>query len=360
MGKENLYSISIEKKVLKDLKNCLQEEILQIVSKMGGQKYLASYIFSFIHTKNAADIDSITTLSKDFRQKLKIEGYYISQIKIVRKLTDPDGTIKYLFELPDGLAVESVLLFDDERATLCASTQVGCAMCCDFCATGKIKYKRNLTAAEIVDQVNLIEKDNDKRISNVVFMGMGEPLANYENTLRAVRILNSKAGKNIGIRHLTISTAGIADKIKRLADETIRPRLAVSLNAADSNLRGRLMPVNKKFPLRILINALRMYQDKTGERVTFEYVLIKGVNDNDNDAKNLIALVRNFLCNVNLIELNSYPGCKFEPSPRQRIQGFAKILKQSGVETVIRFKRGTHIKAACGQLGSDLKVKNDE
>ena len=184
----------------KDLKNKTLSELEEFIEQTGQKKYLAGYIFSFIHTKNAADVDSITTLSKAFRQQLKDDGFYVSQIKIIRKLTDPDGTIKYLFELPDGLAVESVLLFDDERATLCASTQVGCAMDCGFCATGKIKFKRNLTAAEIADQVNVIEKDNGKRISNVVFMGMGEPLANYENTLRAVRILNDPAGKEIGIR----------------------------------------------------------------------------------------------------------------------------------------------------------------
>jgi 23S rRNA (adenine2503-C2)-methyltransferase len=338
----------------KDLKNKTLQELEQIVEQSGQKKYLAGYIFSFIHTKNAADIDSISTLSKAFRQQLKDDSFYISQIKIVRKLTDPDGTIKYLFELPDSLAIESVLLTDDDRTTLCASTQVGCAMDCGFCATGKIKFKRNLSAAEIADQVNVIEKDQNKRISNVVFMGMGEPLANYQNTLRAVRILNDPAGKEIGIRRLTISTAGLAGKIKMLADEDIKPRLAISLNAADNALRSKLMPINKKFPLRILLNAVKSYQLKTHQRVTFEYVLIKGVNDSDEDAKKLASLVRTYLCNINLIEFNPHPGCEFKPSAKQRINHFAQILQRDGVETVIRFKRGTHIKAACGQLGSDL------
>jgi 23S rRNA (adenine2503-C2)-methyltransferase len=341
----------------KDLKNKTLSELEEFIEQTGQKKYLAGYIFSFIHTKNAADVDSITTLSKAFRQQLKDDGFYVSQIKIIRKLTDPDGTIKYLFELPDGLAVESVLLFDDERATLCASTQVGCAMDCGFCATGKIKFKRNLTAAEIADQVNVIEKDNGKRISNVVFMGMGEPLANYENTLRAVRILNDPAGKEIGIRHLTISTCGLADKIKKLADEDIKPRLAISLNASDNAIRGKIMPVNKRYPLPVLLNAVGAYHLKTHQRVTFEYVLIKGVNDSDADAKNLVKLISKFLCNVNLIEFNPHPGCNFSPSSKQRINRFAQILSTfggTGVETVIRFKRGTHIKAACGQLGSEL------
>jgi 23S rRNA (adenine2503-C2)-methyltransferase len=351
----------------KDLKNQTLAELERIAEQFGQKKYLVGYIFSFIHKKNAAGLDSLTTLSKSFRQKLKDENYYISNIKILRKLTDPDGTIKYLFELPphpqadkngDGLTVESVLLFDDDRITLCASTQVGCAMDCGFCATGKIKFKRNLSAAEIADQVNVIEQDQKCRISNVVFMGMGEPLANYQNTLRAVRILNDPAGKNIGIRHLTISTCGLADKITKLADETIRPRLAVSLNAADNSLRSKLMPVNKRFPLRILFNALQLYQHKTRQRVTIEYVLIKGVNDSDEDARKLAALVRNIMCNINLIEFNPHGLCEFKPSAKQRINRFAQILSAyggAGIETVIRFKRGTHISAACGQLGSEMR-----
>jgi 23S rRNA (adenine2503-C2)-methyltransferase len=185
-------------------------------------------------------------------------------------------------------------------------------------------------------------------------MGMGEPLANYQNTLRAVRILNDPAGKEIGIRHLTISTAGLAGKIKMLADEDIRPRLAISLNAADNTLRSKLMLINKKYPLRILLNAVKSYQLKTHQRVTFEYVLIKGVNDSDEDARKLASLVRTYLCNINLIEFNPHPGCEFKPSAKQRINHFAQILQRDGIETVIRFKRGTHIKAACGQLGSDL------
>ena len=356
----------------KDLKNMTPGELEKLIEELGQKKYLAGYIFSFIHAKNADRLDSITTLSKDLRQKLKDEGYYISQIKIAKKLTDQDGTVKYLFELPDGLAVESVLLKDDERLTLCASTQVGCAMCCDFCATGHIKFKRNLTAAEIADQVNVIEKDRNphpspeiaerrkNRIANIVFMGMGEPLMNYENVLRAVRILNAKGGKNIGIRHLTISTCGIADKIKMLANETIKPRLAISLNAADNELRNKIMPVNKKYSLSALLNAVRIYQDKTGDRVTFEYVLIKDVNDRDADARQLSALAKKYKCNINLIELNFYPGCEFQPSTREQIHHFAQILKQSGIETVIRFKRGTHIKAACGQLGSEMLNKNSD
>ncbi len=344
----------------------LPVELEKLVESLGQKKYLAGYIFSFIHTKNAADIDSITTLSKDLRRRLKEEGYYISNIKIAKKLTDTDGTIKYLFQLPDGLFVESVLLKDEDRLTLCASTQVGCAMCCDFCATGHIKFKRNLTAAEIADQVNVIEKDRNphpsisiaerrkNRIANIVFMGMGEPLINYENVLRAVRILNSRGGKNIGIRHLTISTCGIADKIKMLANESVRPRLAISLNSADNELRNKIMPVNKKYSLTELLNAVRIYQEKTGERVTFEYVLIKDVNDRVSDAKKLALLAGRYICNINLIELNSYPGCEFEPSIREQIHRFAQILKDAGIETVIRFKRGTHIKAACGQLGSEM------
>ena len=341
----------------KDLKNKTIEELEQTVSGFGGQKYLAKYIFSFIHSKNAGDINAITPLSLIFRKKLTDEGFYISELKISRKLTDPvDGTIKYLFELGDGLAIESVLLFDDDRTTLCASTQVGCALACQFCATGAIGFTRNLSAAENVDQVNTAEKDG-KAVSNVVFMGMGEPLLNYVNVLKAVKILNDKNGKGIGIRRLTISTCGITEGIAKLAGEKIRPRLAVSLNATNDDLRRKLMPIAKKYPLPKLLDCLKSYQYSTGQRITFEYVLIDGVNDSDTDAKAFAGIAKKFFCNVNLIEFNPHPGCLFKPSSRRRIESFSKILTGAGAKNVIRLKKGASIKAACGQLGSDLPVR---
>ena len=340
----------------KDLKNKTLEELQQIIAEYGEKKYFAEYIFSFIHKKNASRISQISTLGKAFREKLISDGFFISKVKIARRDTDPDGTIKYLFEFDDALAVEAVLLFDDDRTTLCISTQVGCALGCEFCATGKIEFKRNLTAAEITGQVNAVSQDGFNA-TNIVFMGMGEPLANYDNCLKAVRILNHKAGKDIGIRHLTISTCGLVEGIKRLSDENIKPRLAVSLNAATDALRSKLMPINKKYPLKKLLDALQYYQYKTGRRITFEYMLIDELNDTDKDAAALAGICRKFICNVNLIEFNPHPLCTFKPPSGEKISRFAEVLTRAGIKTAVREKKGQNIKAACGQLGIDFIKK---
>ena len=342
----------------KDLKEKTPAELEQIVVRLGQKKYLAGYIFGFIHDKGVSEISQITPLSKALRAKLTEQGYYISQLKILRKLTDPDGTVKYLFEMLDGNRIETVLLSDDERKTLCVSTQVGCAMNCAFCATAKVKLRRNLTAAEIVDQVNIVQRD-EGRISNVVYMGMGEPLLNYDAVVKSVRILNDPTGKNIGIRHITISTCGILPAIKKLAEEDIHPRLAVSLNAPADVLRAKLMPVGAKYSIADLIEAANLYRLKAKQRVTFEYVLIKGVNDTVLHAQMLARMLRHIRCRVNLIEFNPHPGCEFVASGRERIERFAGVLEETGIKTTVRFKMGQSIKAACGQLGAAWECKDE-
>ena len=335
----------------KDLKNKTLDELEQITVQLKQKKYLAKYIFTFLHTKDAADISDITPLSKAFRSLLTEQGYYVSQLKTVEKFIDPDGTIKYLFELGDGNRIETVLLFDDDRTTLCISTQVGCAMGCTFCATAKMKFKRDLTAAEILDQVNVVQKDQG-RISNIVYMGMGEPLKNYDAVIKAFKILNHPDGKNIGQRHQALSTCGLPDAITKLADEPIRPRLAISLNAPTDSIRRKIMPVANAYPLESLFKAIKLYQLKTHQRVTFEYVLIKGINDSVTHAEALVKKLYPFKCNVNLIEYNPHPGCHLTASSRDKIDRLAKIFEQAGIETTIRLKKGTKIKAACGQLGA--------
>ncbi len=335
----------------KDLKNCTLDELVEIVKQAGQKKYLAKYIFTFIHKENVVDISQITTLSKAFRQNLIDKGYYISSLSVSDALTDPDGTIKYAFELPGGERIESVLLFDEQRKTLCVSTQTGCQMNCVFCATAKVKYRGNLSAAQIVDQVNVIEKEKG-RIGNVVFMGMGEPFENYDNVIKAVRILNHSAGKNIGIRHLTISTCGIVPAIRKFIDEDIQPRLAISLNAANDKLRTKIMPINKKYSIKELMDAVNDYNHRTKQRVTFEYILIKGLNDSIQCAGELARLVKPIKCNINLIEYNEHQRCKFQASSRASIKQFKAVLEEAGLETTIRFKMGRKIKAACGQLGA--------
>jgi len=366
----------------KDLKDKTLEELERIVVGLGQKKYLAAYLFKFIHAQNGRDLSALSTLSKAFRAQLAEQGHFISQLKTVDCLTDPDGSAKYLFELADGERIESVLLPDEGRRTLCVSTQVGCPMGCAFCATGKIPFRRNLTAGEIVDQVYMVEaslgtahlsgaaadsanqtsniKDqtSEARITNVVYMGMGEPLQNYDAVLRSIRILNHSSGRNIGIRHITVSTAGVAPAIRQLAREEIRPRLAVSLSAPTDALRDRLMPINRKYPVAELMRAVRDYQTETGQRVTFEYVMIEKTNDTVNHANLLIKLLRGLMCNVNLIEHNPFSGCEFTASSRDRIQKFADTLKEAGLETTIRFRMGRGIKAACGQLQAGYQPRN--
>jgi 23S rRNA (adenine2503-C2)-methyltransferase len=335
----------------KDLKAKTLDELEQIVLGLGQSKFLAKYIFTFVQQQGVEQISQITPLSKSFREQLSQRRCYISQLKTKDKLTDPDGTVKYLFELEDKSCIETVALTDDNRRTLCISTQVGCAIDCVFCATGRLGLRRSLTAGEIVDQVIAAEKD-EARINNVVYMGMGEPLLNYDAVLKSVRILNHPAGKNIGIRHLTISTCGIAPAIRKLAGEDVRPRLAISLNAPADVLRSKLMPINVKYPLAQLLDAVHFYQSKTRQRVTFEYVLIKGVNDSVVHARMLIKLLRGIMCNVNLIEHNQHSGCEYAGSGSERIGRFAGLLSDAGVETTVRFRMGLSINAACGQLGS--------
>ena len=339
-----------------DLKNRTLTELEKLVADFQGKKYLAKYIFSFIHAKDALAIDDITPLAKPFRQKLIDAGFHISRLNTVEKFTDPDGTVKYLFELQDRQRIESVLLTDDgpdKRRTLCISCQVGCRMGCDFCATGRLNFIRNLTAGEIADQLNVIAKDSGK-INNVVYMGMGEPLDNYGNVIRSLEIINHHAGKFIGQRHITVSTCGMTDGIEALADEPIKPRLAVSLHAPTDELREKIMPPAKKYPLDRLIGSLKIYRKKTKKRVTFEYCLIKNLNDSALHAQKLIELVVGLNPAVNLIEYNPHPGCAFEPTPKKRILRFRDILMNASIETVIRYKRGQKINAACGQLGAYL------
>lgn len=342
----------------KDLKSKTIAEIQSIIADYGGKEYLAKYIFSFLHIQNINSIDLITPLPKEFRTKLTDDGYFISQLKIIEKLTDPDSTIKYLFETADGRKIESVLLDETGRKTICLSMQVGCRLGCKFCATGYLKFQRNLTAGEIIDQAGTISADSSCKINNLVYMGMGEPLDNYENTLKSVRILSDQSGRQIGIRRQTISTVGLPDGIRKLADEDINPRLAVSLHAPDDNLRKRIVPAANKYPLPELLSAMKYYIQKTERRITIEYCMIENINDGLDCVRRLAQLLRGLNISINLIEYNPHGGCDFKASPKERIKAFKDFLMQSGFETIIRYRRGRSIKAACGQLGADRIGKN--
>ncbi len=303
----------------KDLKNQAFDQLEQLVADFGGKQFLARYLFSFIHAHHTSHIDHITPLPKEFRRRLTGQGYFISQLETIEKFVDPDGTVKFLFAGADGARFESVLLTDagqKQRKTLCISCQAGCRMACTLCATGRLQFQRNLTAAEIADQVYQAAETVEK-INNVVYMGMGEPFDNYDEVIRSARILNHHAGANIGQRHITISTCGIPQAIERFADEALQVRLAVSLHAAADRKRQRIMSIAAKYPLHELISAIKTYQQKTARRVSFEYCMIKNVNDSPADAEAVISLLKGINAAVNLIEYNPNEGCNFHAAAHE-------------------------------------------
>lgn len=337
----------------KDLKNVYREQLQELVLGYDQKGFLADYIFTFIHSKHANSIMDISTLPQDFRRRLMDDGYYISSLKKIEQFEDPDGTVKFVFELPDSLRIETVLMRDDDRKTVCISTQAGCRMACRFCATGKISFERNLTAAEIIDQVYQVDQWADG-IQNVVYMGMGEPFDNYDNTLRSVYLLNHPKGLNIGQRHITVSTVGLPRGIRLFTEEKCsQVRLAVSLHASNDAVRKRLIPIANKYTFYDIFEALREYQIKNGRRVTIEYCMIDGINDQPKHARELADMLESLNVFVNLIEYNPHPGCTCNATPKDRIEFFQKILNENGIETAIRYKRGRSIRAACGQLGAD-------
>ncbi|MDP1538807.1 MAG: 23S rRNA (adenine(2503)-C(2))-methyltransferase RlmN [bacterium] len=300
------------------------------------------------------DWNEITTLPQNLRQKLS-KKFPIEELKAEKILTSKDNqTIKVLFELKDGFKIESVLMrHKDDRITVCVSSQVGCAMNCQFCATGQQGFKRNLSSSEIVEQIlffaRLLKKDKEK-ITNVVFMGMGEPLLNYANILEAIKILNNKDGFNLGSRHISISTCGVTEGIKKLSEEKLQVNLAISLHAPNNNLRERLMPINKKYPIEKILAAVDDYIKKTKRRVMFEYLMIDGVNDSPIQAKELAGLLKKRLYFVNLISFNPIGHSEFKPSSGWKIKQFKETLEKAGITVTQRYRFGKEIKAACGQL----------
>jgi len=324
------------------------DKTLQELEKELKPSYRAKQVFTWLHKKLTFDFDAMSDLSKELRSQLK-EKYYAKIPAVKQTAASRDGTQKYLLELEDGHKIESVLLMDQtERKTVCVSIQAGCPLACAFCATGGMGFKRNLRVSEILGQVYRIAEENAD-ISNLVFMGMGEPFLNYDNVMKAINILTSKEGPNFGQRKITVSTCGIPENIKRFADEKLQLRLAVSLNAADDQTRSKLMPINKKHPIGQVMDAVRYYIRNTGRRVTIEYVMLDGINDRKADLKNLITLLKGLTVNVNLIPMNPF-GRQFKPSPLATVERFQKILLAEKINAVIRKSRGEDILAACGQL----------
>jgi len=320
------------------------------------EPYRAQQIFRWVWKKDKAHFKDITTLSKSLREKLSRECE-LPLLKKVKVLSSKDGTKKFLFALPDNESIESVYIPTKKRKTVCISTQVGCPLNCSFCMTGKSGFKRNLDVWEIVDQVRRLESEIGERLTNVVLMGMGEPLLNYKNVTKAIEILNSDMGMNIGARKITVSTSGIVPGIKNLAEYPLQVKLAVSLNAATDRKRDALMPINKKYNLTKLMQALEYYYEMKKKRITFEYVLIKGINDSIYDAKALAQLTKNIPCKINIIPFNPIDGVSYKRPGEKTIKRFIDYLYPIAQAVTLRESRGNDINGACGQLRSRNESK---
>ncbi len=351
-----------------------QAELADRLAAWGAPRYRADQIWEWIYKKLIADPSEMTNLPKDLRERLAALGP-INPLTIVAEQRSQDRqTIKWLFRLPDGVTIETVLLLYDERRTVCISTQAGCAMGCVFCATGQSGLARNLTSGEIVAQVlaaaRWLATANDgqrpiadgnlpafgqqsaigNRLTNIVVMGMGEPFANYERTWAALRTLTDPEGFGLGARHITVSTVGLPHGIRKMAEEPMQVNLALSLHAANDDLRTQLVPINHRYPIAEVMAAVRDYISRTRRRVTFEYALMQGVNDLPAHARELASLLKGLLCHVNLIPLNPVAGSPYQPSTSEAAAQFQQILEARGIAATVRLRRGLDIDAGCGQL----------
>lgn len=335
---------------MKNLRDFTYPELLELVSAMGEKPYRAEQIYGWLFRKKAPDIDSMTDISKAFRERLK-EEFYVGGIKVLDVKKSSDGTRKFLSLLEDGARIESVLIPETDRLTLCVSTQAGCALGCRFCMTGMTGFTRNLGLAELAGEVfaAISMLDKGERITNVVLMGMGEPLANYDNVLRFIQVLTDGLGFGFSHNKVTVSTAGLVPAIIRLGMDA-NVNLAVSLNATTDETRSRIMPINRKYPIDELVGALRTYPLHGKKNITIEYVLLKNVNDTLEDARRLVKLLRGINCKINLIPFNPFPGAAFERPEEQRVIAFGKILQDAGHNVFTRQSKGVDILAACGQL----------
>ena len=334
---------------MKNIKDYDLKELKEELNNIGEKNFRAEQIFQWLYIEKVKSFDDMTNLSLELREKLK-QNYTICNFNILKKQESKDGTIKYLFDVLDGNAIETVLMSYHHGYSICVSSQIGCKMGCKFCASTGIKFARNLTSGEIVEQILAVEQDTGVRISNVVFMGIGEPLDNYDNVVKAIRIINHPKGLNIGARHISISTSGLVPKINQLAEENIQCTLSISLHATNNEKRSKMMPVNNSYPIEELIQACKDYIEKTHRRISFEYALAKDNNDNLEDAKELVNLLKGMLCHVNLIPINKIEKGSFTKSSNENIMKFRDYLNDHGIVATIRRELGSDIDAACGQL----------
>ena len=336
-----------------DIKDLTFSELENEISGLGESSYRARQIFSWLYRAGSHEFNEMGNIPKVLKDKLN-KDYYVSGLEVSEHLKSADGTEKILFKLQDGRFTETVLIPAKRRKTLCLSTQVGCKFACPFCASGSNGYTRNLTSSEIVNQALYFQRDLKHKITNYVFMGMGEPLDNYENVAKSIAILNDAKGMNIGARRITLSTCGIIPGIEKLKCLGLQVNLSVSLHAGNDELRNKLMPVNKRYPLKKLIKACEDFRDKTGRMTTLEYILIRGVNDSPQDSDDLAAIAKRLRAKVNLIRYSAVPNSSFQsPEEKDRIV-FMKRLVSGGVSATLRKSKGKDIQAACGQLAGGL------
>ena len=340
----------------RDVTGLLRDEIEALIVELGEARYRGRQLFQWVQARRATDVNAMTTLSRDLRATLA-GRITVSRPEVARQQRATDGTRKFLFGLRDGEEIESVLIPDEDRLTACISTQVGCPLACRFCLTGLMGMRRNLTAAEIVGEVLALQDGlaAGERISNIVLMGMGEPLLNFHEVERSLRILCDEHGANFSSRRITLSTAGHVPGIRKLAGSDLGVNLAVSLSATTDEVRDQLMPINTRWPIAELLEACRAYPLPQRRRLTFEYVMLDGVNDTAEDARRLVRLLRGVRCKINLIPFNTTPDLPDRPSPRERIEAFQQILCDAHLTATIRESRGQDISAACGMLRTETE-----
>jgi 23S rRNA (adenine2503-C2)-methyltransferase len=340
-----------------DLKSLVISELREQLHSLGEPEYRVRQITDWLYKKRVDAIDKMTNIPQPLRKRLS-ETFSLGNIELVRVLGARDTTRKFLFRLGDGNLIESVLIpaslalygGRSDRRTICVSTQVGCAYGCKFCASGLDGFSRNLSAGEIVDQLIAIERATTEKIDNVVFMGMGEPLANFENVMRAIQIINAEWGLGIGARHITISTSGLVPQIRKLAEESLQIRLAVSLHGATDEVRNQIMPINRRYNIEALLSACDYYKVSKKQRLTFEYILIRDVNDSDEQARLLAGHAYRLSAKVNVIPYNTVSGLPWTRPSKNRQEKFLSILQAQGIPATLRREKGHDIDAACGQL----------
>ncbi len=343
--------------LMQDIRQLSKEELQEVCIALGEKKFRAKQLWEWLWQKGVTSFDDMSNLSKSFRESLKAE-YTINGVQIANSQQSNDGTIKYAFKLNDGFLVEGVLIPSKDRVTACISSQVGCSLSCTFCATGFLKRERNLRSDEIFDQVVLLKREAEKaynlNLSNIVLMGMGEPLLNYANVNSGIEKITSPDGLGMSPQRITLSTAGIAKMIKKLGDDGVRYNLALSLHAANNEKRSSIMPINDSNSLEDLIEALNYFYDKTGTRVTLEYCVINDINDDNQEAQELVDFARQIRCKINLIEYNPIDLAEFEASSIEKVERFAAYLEKNKLIVNVRRSRGKDIDAACGQLANKL------